>query len=112
MPRGCGGARLCCSVALPASPLLECGRGEGGQQITKPLGWGLPSAAKIVRECVAPAIHAAARCRITAIASRTPGKAEALAVALLCTPAAAGDRARTSRMVALLLNGLRAGPAP
>ena len=41
--------------------------------------WGILSAAKIAREWVAPAIHAARAGRITAIASRTPGKAEALA---------------------------------
>ena len=41
--------------------------------------WGILSAAKIAREWVAPAIHNSARGTIAAIASRTPGKAEALA---------------------------------
>ncbi|MBI1219657.1 MAG: gfo/Idh/MocA family oxidoreductase [Rhodobacteraceae bacterium] len=41
--------------------------------------WGILSAAKIAREWVAPAIHNSARGTIAAIASRSPGKAEALA---------------------------------
>ncbi len=41
--------------------------------------WGILSAAKIAREFVAPGIHDSARGVISAIASRTPGKAEALA---------------------------------
>ncbi len=41
--------------------------------------WGILSAAKIALEWVAPAIHASARGRVAAIASRTPGKAGALA---------------------------------
>jgi predicted dehydrogenase len=41
--------------------------------------WGILSAAKIAREWVAPAIHASARGRVSAVASLTPGKAEALA---------------------------------
>ncbi|KDB02297.1 oxidoreductase [Defluviimonas sp. 20V17] len=47
--------------------------------MTEQLNWGILSAAKIAREFVAPAIHASARGRIAAVASRTPGKAEALA---------------------------------
>jgi predicted dehydrogenase len=47
--------------------------------MTTQLNWGILSAAKIAREFVAPAIHASARGRIAAVASRTPGKAEALA---------------------------------
>ena len=43
------------------------------------LRWGILGAGKIARDYVAPGIHASARGRITAIASRTPGKAEALA---------------------------------
>ncbi|MEO1314398.1 MAG: Gfo/Idh/MocA family oxidoreductase [Pseudomonadota bacterium] len=43
------------------------------------LRWGILSAAKIAQEWVAPAIHASTSSRIVAIASRTPGKAEALA---------------------------------
>ncbi|MFC2968147.1 Gfo/Idh/MocA family protein [Acidimangrovimonas pyrenivorans] len=43
------------------------------------VNWGILSAAKIAREWVAPAIHNSERGRIAAIASRTPGKAEALA---------------------------------
>lgn len=45
----------------------------------EPVNWGILSAAKIAREWVAPAIHGSASGRIAAIASRTPGKAEALA---------------------------------
>ena len=41
--------------------------------------WGILGAAKIAREWVAPAIHISERGRITAIASLTTGKAEALA---------------------------------
>lgn len=41
--------------------------------------WGILSAAKIAREWVAPAIHKSERGVIAAIASKTPGKAEALA---------------------------------
>ncbi len=41
--------------------------------------WGILSAAKIAREWVAPGIHMSERGRIQAIASHTPGKAEALA---------------------------------
>lgn len=43
------------------------------------LRWGIIGASKIAREYVAPGIHASARGRIAAIASRTPGKGEALA---------------------------------
>ncbi|MEM8870715.1 MAG: Gfo/Idh/MocA family oxidoreductase [Pseudomonadota bacterium] len=43
------------------------------------LRWGILSAAKIAKEWVAPAIHASHSSRISAIASRTAGKAEALA---------------------------------
>ena len=41
--------------------------------------WGILGAAKIAREWVAPAIHISDRGRLVAVASRTPGKAEALA---------------------------------
>ncbi len=41
--------------------------------------WGILSAAKIAREWVAPALHASERGDLVAVASRTPGKAEALA---------------------------------
>lgn len=41
--------------------------------------WGILSAAKIAKEWLAPAIHMSDRGRIAAVASRTPGKAEALA---------------------------------
>ena len=41
--------------------------------------WGILGAAKIAREWVAPAIHISDRGRLAAVASRTPGKAEALA---------------------------------
>ncbi len=41
--------------------------------------WGVLSAAKIAREWLCPAIHNSSQGVITAIASRTPGKAEALA---------------------------------
>ncbi len=41
--------------------------------------WGILSAAKIAKTAVCPGIHMSARGRIAAIASRTPGKAEALA---------------------------------
>lgn len=41
--------------------------------------WGILSAAKIAREWLAPAIHNSERGVIAAVASRTPGKAEALA---------------------------------
>ncbi len=41
--------------------------------------WGIMSAAKIAREWVCPAIHMSDRGSITAIASKTPGKAAALA---------------------------------
>lgn len=41
--------------------------------------WGVLSAGKIAREWVAPALHAAERGDLVAVASRTPGKAEALA---------------------------------
>ncbi|WP_102223507.1 Gfo/Idh/MocA family protein [Acidimangrovimonas sediminis] len=47
--------------------------------MTGHLNWGILSAAKIAREFVAPALEAAEGCRIAAVASRTPGKAEALA---------------------------------
>lgn len=43
--------------------------------------WGILSAAKIAREWLCPAIHNSAAGHIAAIASRTPGKAEALALA-------------------------------
>ncbi|NNU81499.1 Gfo/Idh/MocA family oxidoreductase [Halovulum dunhuangense] len=43
------------------------------------VNWGILGAAKIAREWVAPAIHQSARGRVAAIASLTPGKAEALA---------------------------------
>ncbi|MGI6247483.1 MAG: Gfo/Idh/MocA family protein [Pseudochelatococcus sp.] len=39
------------------------------------LRWGILGAARIAREWMAPAIHASRRGRVTAIASRTPGKA-------------------------------------
>ncbi len=45
----------------------------------EPINWGILSAAKIAAEWVAPAIHSGTNGRIAAIASRTPGKAEALA---------------------------------
>jgi predicted dehydrogenase len=41
--------------------------------------WGVLGAAKIAREWVAPAIHSSARGELVAVASRTPGKAEAMA---------------------------------
>lgn len=41
--------------------------------------WGILSAAKIAREWLAPAIHKSERGVIAAVASKTPGKAEALA---------------------------------
>jgi predicted dehydrogenase len=41
--------------------------------------WGVLSAAKIAADWVAPAIHSSARGDLVAIASRTPGKAEAMA---------------------------------
>ncbi len=41
--------------------------------------WGILSAAKIAREWVAPAIHISDRGHLAAVASRTAGKAEALA---------------------------------
>lgn len=41
--------------------------------------WGILSAGKIAKEWVAPAIHSSARGDVVAVASRTPGKAEALA---------------------------------
>lgn len=41
--------------------------------------WGILSAAKIAREWLAPAIHMSERGHIAAVASHTPGKAEALA---------------------------------
>jgi predicted dehydrogenase len=41
--------------------------------------WGILSAAKIAQEWLAPAIHMSERGHIAAVASRTPGKAEALA---------------------------------
>ena len=41
--------------------------------------WGVLSAGKIAREWVAPALHASERGDLVAVASRTPGKAEALA---------------------------------
>ncbi len=47
--------------------------------MAKTIGWGILGAAKIARDWVAPAIHAAPGGRIAAIASLTPGKAEALA---------------------------------
>ena len=43
------------------------------------VGWGILGAAKIAREWVCPAIHASERGRVAAVASRTPGKGEALA---------------------------------
>ncbi|WP_112322462.1 Gfo/Idh/MocA family protein [Oceanibium sediminis] len=43
------------------------------------VNWGILSAAKIAKDWVAPAIHQSKRGRLAAIASRTPGKAEALA---------------------------------
>jgi len=46
----------------------------------KTVQWGILSAAKIAREHVAPGIHSSARGAIAAVASRTPGKAETLAV--------------------------------
>lgn len=45
----------------------------------EPINWGILSAAKIADEWVAPAIHSGTKGRIAAVASRTPGKAEALA---------------------------------
>jgi len=45
----------------------------------RPVRWGLLSAARIAREHVAPAIHLSADGVIAAVASRTAGKAEALA---------------------------------
>ena len=47
--------------------------------MSKQVRWGILSAAKIAREWVAPAIHNSARGVIAAVASHTPGKAEALA---------------------------------
>ena len=41
--------------------------------------WGILSAAKIAREWVCPGIHTSDRGVVAAVASRTPGKAEALA---------------------------------
>lgn len=41
--------------------------------------WGILGAGKIAREWVAPAIHLSDRGRVAAVASLTPGKAEALA---------------------------------
>ncbi|MBP7001854.1 Gfo/Idh/MocA family oxidoreductase [Amaricoccus sp.] len=41
--------------------------------------WGILGAGKIAREWVAPALHSSARGDLVAVASRTPGKAEALA---------------------------------
>jgi predicted dehydrogenase len=41
--------------------------------------WGILSAARIAREWVCPGIHASARGVVAAVASRTPGKGEALA---------------------------------
>lgn len=41
--------------------------------------WGILSAAKIAREWLAPAIHKSERGVVAAVASHTPGKAEALA---------------------------------
>lgn len=41
--------------------------------------WGILGAAKIAREWLAPAIHMSDRGEVAAIASRTPGKAEAMA---------------------------------
>jgi predicted dehydrogenase len=41
--------------------------------------WGVLGAAKIAHDWVAPAIHSSARGDLVAIASRTPGKAEAMA---------------------------------
>lgn len=45
------------------------------------LNWGILGAAKIAKEFMAPALDAAPSARIAAIASRTPGKGEALALA-------------------------------
>ncbi|TMV77423.1 gfo/Idh/MocA family oxidoreductase, partial [Thioclava sp. BHET1] len=47
--------------------------------MTETVRWGILSAAKIARQWVAPAIHMSEQGEIAAIASRTPGKAEALA---------------------------------
>jgi predicted dehydrogenase len=47
--------------------------------MTKAVRWGILGAAKIAREWLCPAIHNSLDGHITAIASRTPGKAEALA---------------------------------
>lgn len=47
--------------------------------MSKPVRWGILSAAKIAREWLAPAIHKSQRGRLAAVASHTPGKAEALA---------------------------------
>ena len=44
----------------------------------KTVRWGILSAAKIAREWVCPAIHMSDAGRVAAIASRTPGKAEAM----------------------------------
>jgi predicted dehydrogenase len=41
--------------------------------------WGVLGAAKIARDWVAPAIHASGRSALVAVASRTPGRGEALA---------------------------------
>lgn len=47
--------------------------------MAKIVNWGILSAAKIAKDWVAPAIHQSQSGRLAAIASRTPGKAEALA---------------------------------
>ena len=47
--------------------------------MTKAVRWGILSAAKIAREWLCPAIHNSLDGHITAIASRTAGKAEAMA---------------------------------
>ena len=49
-----------------------------GQRMDR-VRWGVLGAAKIAREWVCPGIHASDRGVVAAVASRTPGKAEALA---------------------------------
>ena len=54
---------------------LGSGRTEGEDEMAEEVvRWGILSAAKIAREWVAPGIHASARGRIAAIASRISGQ--------------------------------------
>ncbi len=57
--------------------------------------WGILGAAKIARDWVAPAIHLSERGALAAVASRTPGKAEAMA-----TPYAARTHATYEALLA------------